>query len=173
MEKKKYSWDEYFISMCYLVAKRSKDESTNFGCVIVGPDNEVRSTGYNSFIRGLNDNISSRQKRPEKYYYFEHAERNAIYNAARIGTPLKGCRLYINALPCVDCCRAIIQSGINKIIIHKEFNDIFIKRDLWKEHSLVVKEMIKECDIELIEISCKIIDNIGGFVNGSEFFTSK
>ena len=48
------------------------------------PDNEIRSTGYNSFPKGLNDDLQERQERPEKYYWIEHAERNALYNAPRL-----------------------------------------------------------------------------------------
>lgn len=88
-------WDAYFMSLCYMVSIKSKDQSTKYGAVIVGPDHEIRSTGYNSFPRGVNDNLSERQKRPEKYLWFEHAERNAIYNAARMGTPLNGTTLYV------------------------------------------------------------------------------
>ena len=67
--------------MANLVAKKSKDQSTQIGAVIVGIDNEIRSTGYNSFPSGINDDLQERQERPEKYYWIEHAERNALYNA--------------------------------------------------------------------------------------------
>lgn len=99
----------------YKVAEKSKDKHTKVGCVIVGPDNEIRSTGYNSFVRGLDDNDTSRLERPEKYYWIEHAERNAIYNAARIGVSVKGCKIYIPSLPCVECARAIVSSGIVEV----------------------------------------------------------
>jgi dCMP deaminase len=98
------------------VATRSKDRSTKVGCVIVGPDNEVRSTGYNSFPRGINDDSPERHERPEKYLWTEHAERNAIYNAARFGTPLKGCRAYLPWFPCMDCARALVQAGVVEVI---------------------------------------------------------
>ena len=75
------NWLEYFYDMANLVAKKSKDQSTKIGAVIVGADNEIRSTGYNSFPKGLNDDLQERQERPEKYYWIEHAERNALYNA--------------------------------------------------------------------------------------------
>ena len=78
------NWQKYFYEMANLVAKKSKDKSTQIGAVIVGPDNEIRSTGYNSFPTGLNDDLEIRQQRPEKYYWIEHAERNALYNAARL-----------------------------------------------------------------------------------------
>jgi len=111
------TWDEYFINMVKLISTRSKDENTKIGCVIVGPHHEVRSTGYNGFPRGINDNDPERQRRPQKYYYFEHAERNAIYNAVRHGVALEGCILYCKAMPCADCARGIIQSGILQVVL--------------------------------------------------------
>ena len=112
------TWDEYFVEMARLASKRSKDPSTRIGAVIVGPDNEIISTGYNNFVRGLDDSIKERFERPEKYYWFEHAERNAIYAAARHGIPLKGCRMFLSCwTPCTDCMRAIIQSGIKEVVL--------------------------------------------------------
>lgn len=111
------NWDEYFLEMCKTVALRSKDISTKLGAVIVGPDHEIRATGYNSFPRGINDDVPSRQLRPEKYHWFEHAERNAIYNAARHGVALRGCILYVPWIPCSDCARGIIQVGIDEVVV--------------------------------------------------------
>ena len=109
-------WDKYFFKFCDITAEKSRDRSTKVGAVIVGPDNEIRSVGYNGFPRGINDDVDERYERPLKYKYTEHAERNAIYNAGRVGIPLKGCRIYINSLPpCCDCARAIIQSGITDV----------------------------------------------------------
>lgn len=110
------TWDSYFMGMASHIATRSKDRSTKVGCVIVGPDNEIRTTGYNSFPRGINDDAPERHERPEKYLWTEHAERNAIYNAARMGTPLKGCRAYLPWFPCMDCARALVQAGIIEVV---------------------------------------------------------
>ena len=110
------NWIEYFREIATVVAKKSKDQKTHIGAVIVGKDNEIVSTGYNSFPRGLNDNLQERQERPEKYFRMEHAERNAIYNAARIGVSTKDCSLYLSHwFPCVECTRAIINSGITTL----------------------------------------------------------
>lgn len=98
------------------IASRSKDPNTHVGCVIVGPDNNIRSTGYNSFPRGIDDTIPERLERPEKYMWIEHGDRNAIYAAARVGTPLDGCKMYLPGLPCMDCGRAIIQVGIVEVV---------------------------------------------------------
>lgn len=98
------------------VAEWSKDRSTKVGAVIVGPSNEVRAIGYNGFPRGVDDDLQDRHERPEKYFWVEHAERNAIYNAARAGIPIAGCKMYLPWFPCMDCARAIVQSGIETLV---------------------------------------------------------
>lgn len=116
------SWDHWFLDMSYLVSQKSKDRSTQVGCVLVGDDNEVLSVGYNNFPRGVNDDIDERHERPVKYSYVEHAERNAIFNAARQGIRLKGARAYMywKSPPCEQCTRALIQAGIKEIIVGTE-----------------------------------------------------
>lgn len=116
-------WDEYFINIAYMAATRSKDTSTRVGCVIVGPDKEIRSTGYNNPPRGFDDSNPILQQRPEKYSYFVHAEENAIALAARSGIQTKGCTLYCTWTPCMTCARMIIQSGISAVIVHREGTD--------------------------------------------------
>ena len=102
--------------MAHVAATVSKDRSRRIGAVVVGPDDEVRSTGTNGFPRGIDDDVEARHRAPEKYAWTEHAERNAIYNAARIGVSTAGCTLYATAFPCMDCARAIVQSGIALIV---------------------------------------------------------
>ncbi len=113
--RKKRSWDLYFLEMCRLVASKSPDPSTKCGCVVVGPDNEVRSTGYNGPPRGV-ELTPAREERPEKYFWYEHAECNAIFNAARVGIAMKGCTAYVTGTPCPKCVRAFIQAGITQIV---------------------------------------------------------
>lgn len=109
------SWIDYHANLAKVVSLKSKDRSTKVGCVIVGKDQEIRTTGFNGFPRGFNDDVDSRHDRPEKYIWTEHAERNAIYNAAKVGIPLDGCTAYITMFPCPDCTRALIQAGIKEI----------------------------------------------------------
>lgn len=111
------SWDKYYLDICRMVGARSKDPNTKLGCIIVGPAKEIRSTGYNSFPRHIRDDVPERLVRPTKYLWIEHAERNAIYNAARCGTPLEGCTLYVEIMPCMDCGRAIVQAGIRHVVV--------------------------------------------------------
>lgn len=121
------NWDDYFMNLAHGVALRSKDRSTSVGCVLVGPDNEIRSTGYNSFPRGINDDVPERHERPEKYLWTEHAERNAIYAAARVGTPLKGCRAFCSVFPCMDCARALVQVGCVELTTFEPDEDLLAK----------------------------------------------
>lgn len=141
------SWDDYFMSMVYLISSKSKDKRTHIGALVVGKDNEIKSAGYNSFVRGLNDNVIGRQEKPEKYFWFEHAERNAIYNATLIGTSLKGCKMYTNGIPCMDCARGIVQSGILEVIVDKSWENGNSEEDL--EHSKRSIQMFGEVGVKI------------------------
>jgi dCMP deaminase len=144
------NWQEYFRQIAHTVKLKSKDRDTQIGAVVVGKDNEIVSTGYNSFPRGIVDYDYSRQERPEKYYFMEHAERNAIYNAALIGVSTKGCTMYLTCgVPCADCTRGIINAGIKKIVI--EPNEIHHpKSELWIEHTKRSRIMCEEANIEIV-----------------------
>jgi len=146
-------WDEYFLALAELVCARSKDRSTKVGAVIVGPDNEIRSTGYNSFVRGIDDDVEARHLRPAKYEWTEHAERNAIFNAARHGAALKGCRIYLNwgGYPCASCTRGIIQVGIVEIITTEiPFGGSRGEGGIdWDENCGIGGEMLKESNIRV------------------------
>lgn len=146
-------FDSFCMDLAKFIAKKSKDRSRKIGCVIIGPDNEVRSTGYNGFPRNVNDDVEERHQRPEKYFWTEHAERNAIYNAARIGTSLKGCRIYTSWFPCIDCARAIVQSGIIEIITYSpelddpQWGTSFKKViELFEETGIIVRYLDEEED---------------------------
>lgn len=141
------NWDEYFINIAEQVKLKSKDRNTQIGVVIVGNNNEIVSTGYNSFPRGIDDNIEERQERPEKYFWFEHAERNAIYNAARIGVSTLGTTMYMTCgISCADCARAIINSGISKIVLREGRG---ATNERWQESSKRSMQMFKEAGIEV------------------------
>lgn len=114
-------WDEKFMQLAHQIAGWSKESGRRVGAVIVGPDREIRSTGFNGLPRGVNDDIPSRHEREtgEKYFWSSHAERNAIYNAARVGIPLAGCTIYVPWFPCAECAKAIIQSGLVELVAYR------------------------------------------------------
>jgi dCMP deaminase len=129
-------------------AEFSKDPSTKVGAVIIGPYGEDRSSGYNGAPRGCSaDEIGDgRGVRPEKYFWFSHAELNAITNAARVGTPLDGCTIVVTHFPCMDCARAIVQAGIVRVVTQR-FEPEFRAR--WEEHISRAMRLFDECGVEV------------------------
>jgi dCMP deaminase len=109
------NWNEYFIKMLPSIAAKSKDPNTKVGCIIVSDNNSILTTGYNDFPRKVCHN-PDRYQRPLKYDYISHAEKNAVYNAARNGVRIDGATLYVSFIPCNECVNAIIGSGISKVI---------------------------------------------------------
>jgi dCMP deaminase len=113
-------WDGHYMSEAYLWARKSKDLRTQVGAVIVGPDNDDRTRGYNGPLRGLDDNDPSIYEKPLSggpSPFMEHAERNAIFNAARLGLSAKDCTMYVTLMPCDNCARAIVNSGIKSLVL--------------------------------------------------------
>lgn len=136
-----------FIVIAKAVASLSKDRNTQVGAIALGSSGEIRAMGYNGFPRGFNDDIDARHERPSKYVWTEHAERNLIYNAARVGTPLEGCILVVTPLfCCIDCARAIVQSGFKAVIAEAEDNP------RWAESNAQAMELFNECSIEVVRI---------------------
>jgi dCMP deaminase len=109
-------WDRRFIALARHIAGWSKDPSTQVGCVVVGPDREIRSTGFNGFPRGIDDDSVRLGDRAKKYPLICHAEENAIMHAARIGVSLKGCSAYVTWPPCTRCARSLIQAGVQTVL---------------------------------------------------------
>ena len=141
-------WKEYFLNIAESVKLKSKDQRTQIGAVIVGQDKEIVSTGFNSFPRGIDDNVQERQERPEKYFWMEHAERNALYNAARIGVSTKGTTMYLTCgIPCTDCAKGIISSGVKSIYCNRE--DTTKNREYWDEHAKRSLVMFQEAGVEI------------------------
>lgn len=141
-------WDRYYLEICKVVATRSKDPNTQIGCIIVGPAHEIRSTGYNSFPRGIRDNVPERLQRPAKYLWIEHAERNAICNAARAGTATEHCTLYVEIMPCMDCARAVVQAGIREVVISSDRMTQY-SSDYYNEHFGMVEVLLAEAGISV------------------------
>lgn len=126
MKRQDYiSWDDYFMGIALLAARRSKDPSTQVGACIVSGDNSdhtrpntILSVGYNGLPIGCEDDQFPWGREGDfldtKYPFVVHAELNAILNAQ--GKSLVGSKLYVALFPCNECCKAIIQSGIREVI---------------------------------------------------------
>jgi dCMP deaminase len=139
--------DRTFFGLCREASESSADADTRVGCVVVkGATVLVR--GCNTFPEGLEDPTGERSIRPSKYSWIEHAERNAIYSAARAGVALAGARMYVELMPCVECARAIIQAGISEVIVSAD-RMLGYESDKYTEQHAVAELMLGEAGVLL------------------------
>ena len=154
MKRKEYiSWDEYFMGVALLAAKRSKDPNTQVGACIVDSENRILSTGYNGFPSGCSDDEYPWDRDGEfgctKYPFVVHAELNAILNAR--GKNLTGAKIYVALFPCNECAKAIIQSGIKEIVY---LSDKYAATD----STLASKRMLKSAGVSFNQLSTNTKD---------------
>ena len=144
------SWDSYFMGLAHLSAKRSKDPSTQVGAVIVDDNKHVIGIGYNGLPWGCSDDEFPWEREGEfgdtKYPYVVHAELNAILNST---SSLKGCTIYVSLFPCNECAKAIIQSGIARIVYESDkYADT--------ESTQASKRMLKSAGVELCKLDYSV-----------------
>jgi dCMP deaminase len=114
-----------YLKQAYKFAQHSVDPSTQVGCVIVHPGMGVVSGAANAVPEGIAVTEERLQTQELKNVYMEHAERNALYKCAQSVLSSKGCHAYITLPPCLNCARGLIQSGITKVVAHKEMFDLY------------------------------------------------
>lgn len=165
MKRQDYiSWDDYFMGIALLAAKRSKDPNTQVGaCIVSGDtqgelnDNTILSVGYNGLPIGCSDDQFPWSREGEfldtKYPFVVHAELNAILNAR--GKSLVGARIYVALFPCNECCKAIIQSGIREVIYlsNKYADSDAVKASIRMFEAAGVKLTKLKTDTKQIELS--------------------
>ena len=156
------TWDQYFMNLVYLIAMRSEDPMTKIGAVIVSSDNVLISSGYNGLPRGVVA-TPERLQRPTKYPFMVHGEANALHLAGRRGQSCEGAKLYTQGLPCTECAKAIIQHGISKIIIDKDYT--ITNSEKWEQEAKISKEMFDDARIPIQSIKVELVD-IFGICNG-------
>ncbi len=117
------SKDEVYMLIAKIISKRSKDPNTQVGAVIISNDDRILSIGYNGFPNGISDDDPEydwSNRDPEdhnnKYRYIAHSELNAILNYRGDLRDLKGATLYVTLFPCNECAKAIIQTGISRVV---------------------------------------------------------
>jgi dCMP deaminase len=145
-------WDEFFMRQVYLISSMSKDASTKIGAVLVR-GRQVISQGFNGIPMGVNDKAwtdaeRARHERPEKYMWYEHGERNAIFCCARHGISSEGATLYTQGMPCADCGRAIIQAGVSEVVLHTAWSSAADFKG-WDESRAVTERMFQEAKIKV------------------------
>ena len=153
------TWDEYFMGLAHLSALRSKDPNTQVGAAIVDENHRVVSVGYNGFPTGVSDDEFPWSREGDvltsKYAFVVHAELNAILNSQR---SVRGCTIYVSLFPCNECAKAIIQSGIKKIVYESDkYNGV--------DTNIASKRMLRAAGVELVRISNTISIQVENKIN--------
>ena len=153
------SWDEYFMGLAHLSSLRSKDPSTQVGAAIVDENHRVVSVGYNGLPKGCSDDEFPWDREGDvldtKYAFVVHAELNAILNSK---WPVNGCTIYVSLFPCNECAKAIIQSGIKRIVYESDkYNGV--------DTNIASKRMLKAAGVELLKLENTISLDIVKKVN--------
>lgn len=147
------SLDIDMLKRAYKAALWSNDLSTQNGAILLDRYQAAATSGCNNIPTHVGKD-QSRLERPKKYAFTEHAERSAIYHAARIGMPTKGATLYCPWYACADCARAIISAGIVRVVGHKQMFDR--TNDRWSESVAYGFEMMEEAGVETVLIDAKL-----------------
>ena len=113
---KSIDWDHYFMNIAKEVAKKSKDPSSQNGCIIVDPEHRPVSFGYNGLIQGADETKMTLSDRPMKYYFSVHSEMNALIFAKR---DVRGCTIYNTIATCDNCLKHCLQAGIKRFVYEK------------------------------------------------------
>ncbi|HDZ23510.1 MAG TPA: cytidine deaminase [Desulfobacteraceae bacterium] len=139
------SWNEYFMSITRMVAKRSTCLRRHVGAILV-KDKRILATGYNGAPSGLRhceevgclrENASVPSGERHELCRGLHAEQNAIIQAAYHGFSIRGTTLYCTNKPCVICSKMLINAGIIKILYEDGYDD------------QLADQMLREANIEI------------------------
>lgn len=148
----------------YLAASKSKDPRTKIGATLVR-DNNIISTGFNGFPRYVSDTAERYNDRALKHEYVVHAEHNAVLQCAYHGTSAKGTTLYTQGIPCSGCTRAVIQAGVCRIVVHKQWPNL-IHSEQWVKSISSSNVMLTEANVEIVWFDMSL--GIKGFLDGKE-----
>lgn len=148
MENNHITWNQYFMGIAELSAKRSKDPKTKVGCCIIDPINKhILSVGYNGLPYGMKDEDFdwNEENIGDKKPYVVHAEANAILNATQ---DLKDSVVYVTMFPCNECAKLLAQKKISKVI----YKDDKYK---YKEEGKIAIEIFNFAHISIEKYNCK------------------
>jgi dCMP deaminase len=117
----------YWLEQTLSLSELSECSRRKFGAIIIDPESNVALVnGYNGAARGgfkrceSNTTCARDTRECESGTRLEigcnHAEANAIANAARIGLSTLDKWLIVNGEPCLACAKLIHQSGISRVV---------------------------------------------------------
>lgn len=140
------------LKIAYTEAKKSTNPSTQNGAILVDEEGNIVLSAVNSFPDGIAES-QERQIKPLRFKFSVHAERNVLYQAARLGIKTKGLIMICPWATCSDCSQAIIQTGIRRLIVHKQALD---RSGRWKDDIELAFSMLREAGVEVTVFDGKI-----------------
>ena len=135
------SWDEYFMATALLMSTRSPCERLHVGAVIVSSGdrkNRIIAAGYNGFLPGT-PHVSRVRDGHEQATV--HAEQNAIADAARRGSSVEGCVMYVTHYPCITCAKILASAGIAEVRYHSDYNN-----------DLMVAPLLGDAGVKIVQL---------------------
>lgn len=155
------------LKLAYLHAQKSTDRSTQIGAIVLVPEGAAVAWGTNTFPEGWIPTEAD-YERPRKYLVTEHAERNAIYMAAKVGVETEGCTLVSTWAACADCARAIVQAGFKTLVRHVPPSDDAVNR--WLESVSLGDEIMRAGGVNIVNITGRIIGAPSILRDGQAFY---
>ena len=143
-------WDTYFIEILDVIKKRSGCLRRKVSALIV-LNNRIIATGYNSAPIGVKDCVNRGYCLREKARQGEclencmsvHAEMNAILQCSKYGISTEGATIYVNTFPCINCMKAILNSGIKEIVYLDDYKNTELSKQLAKESGIKIRKYLQ------------------------------
>jgi dCMP deaminase len=135
--EQKLSWDQYFITLSFLISNRSSCERLKVGCVLV-KDTRVISVGYNGFLPGFPHESIVRDNHEQATV---HAEQNCITDCARRGINASGATAYVTHYPCINCLKLLVAAGIKNIKYYNDYKNDEIIPKIFKDKGISLEKM--------------------------------
>jgi dCMP deaminase len=141
-------WDSRFLRIAEEVRRWSKDPGTTVGCVLV-KERRILATGYNGFPANLSDSLPLYQNRDYKLAVVVHAEKNALFNAAKNGANTESCTAYVTFPPCSQCAAALIQAGVRTVVCPNPN----LSPERWRQNFLIASDILSEAGVRTLYYS--------------------
>jgi len=141
------------LKMAYLKAQESRNPSTQNGAILVGDDGAILIEVSNTLVPDGLQEIDERKAKPLRHKFSVHAERNAIYKAAKSGVKIQGLTMVCCWAVCSECAQGLIQAGIKRLVTHTQALE---KSNNWTEEIELGFAMLREAGVEIIMYDGKI-----------------
>lgn len=158
------NWQE-LLKISYTKAQTSTNPSTQNAAVLIDDDGNIILSETNSFPNGIKETRERQDDKSLRYKFSVHAERNVLYLASKLGIKTEGLTMVCPWATCTGCAQAIIQTGIKRLVTHKQALD---RSGHWQEDIEFAFAMLREAGVEIIIFDGKM--GIGKILRSGEYW---